>query len=337
MAMKSFREMQRETMRRISNVDFSTTDVNALLPKVKGWLNGRYREILRFRPWTETLFSQNLSIVADTTDYVLDRKTDKIWNSFDTTHGYVINRIDVNDHVRNNAISFDSGSSPLTDIAKEYYSIGTKTVAGVVGGTTGEKVSVVSTSASDVSPLVVYIKGEVGGVEISESLAITGVTAHQSANTYDAGQHLSISIGTNDGSEPSIVGVVTASGVTSTTVFTKLTKHEPIATYEWIREAPTPNASATWRLWASRKASELVDDNDIPILSCSDEMIYGAYADALREDGQEQEANIADQKFVSAVTALWVSRQDTKRFIQMMPSGRDRYIYGDFGRSIYVS
>ena len=75
--MKTFREMQRAVLRRISNMDFTETESNALLPKVRGWLNERYSTIVRFRPWSELLFQQELQIVASQTDYVLDRKTDK--------------------------------------------------------------------------------------------------------------------------------------------------------------------------------------------------------------------------------------------------------------------
>lgn len=340
MALKNFNEMQRRVLRRISTMDFSETDDNALLPKVKNWINERYASIVRFRPWSELLFQQSLQIVAGQTDYVLDRKTDKVWNSFDTNNGLVINKIDVQDHVRNNAVSQDVNSNVYYAAPTEYYSIGEKTTMAVVGGTTGERVSVSSSSASDVAPLVIHIVGEVSGVEVSEDIVLTGTVAALSSHTFDSGSYLHISAGTNDGSEVAIDGVVTVIGNTSGSMFTKITQNEQAPLYQWIRVAPTPNSDATqplWTIWASRKVRELVSDNDIPFIDCCDELVYGAFADALREDGQENSADVADQKFINMVTSLWISKQDTKKFIQMVPTGRDRYVYADFGRAIYVN
>jgi hypothetical protein len=87
-----------------------------------------------------------------------------------------------------------------------------------------------------------------------------------------------------------------------------------------------------WYIWYRKKFVELVNNNDMPILDCCNEIVQGAYAEALREDGQEDAANTADQKFTGMVDELWMSRQNTSEPEQMIPASREDYLTLDFNR-----
>ena len=79
---------------------------------------------------------------------------------------------------------------------------------------------------------------------------------------------------------------------------------------------------------------ELINNNDTTIIDCTHAIIQGAYSSALREDGQEQQANLADQKFTALVDELWASRQNPNEVLQMTPYTRDDYLTLDFNRQI---
>lgn len=303
--------MQRKVLRRISNMDFTETEDNALLPKVKDWINERYKQIMRFRPWQEVLFSQTLEVKDGVTEYCLNRNTSIIWSVLDATNEQEIKEINVSEYTRE--------YEDLAITPTKYYKIGTKSVEAKLAQ--AEKVSVVSTSSLDVSPVVVRVVGLVSGVEIGEDIIVTGTTAAQSSNTYDTNQYLTISVGTNDGSETAQVGVITVTGVTSTTVISKIAPGEVSPEYEWIATLEEPSIDVDWTIWANRKAKKLISDNDVPIIDCCDEIVYGTYADALREDGQEDAANMADMKFNQLTMSLWASKNiNRNRFIQMTPA-----------------
>jgi hypothetical protein len=337
MALTTFKELQRQVQQKIQNSSVSVSDsYNDILPKIKNWINAAYERIIRAKPWAELVRKYTLDIVNSQTEYALNMDVQDIMSVYDVTNGCPITQTTLEDYIRVNSSTFDQAGNILTGDPTQYYEIGHYTTCAPIA--TAETVSIVSNSASDITPLVVQIRGNVSGVEVQEDVILTGTTAATSTNSYDAGK-ISCHIGTNDGSIPNLHGVVTVSGYTSTTTFAKIAPRTLATEYKWIKVAPTPEATGTmpdWDIWYRRKAQDLVNNNDMPVIDCSLAIIQGAYADALREDGQEQNAVMADQKFVEMVEELWASRTNPNIIEQMTPYTRDDYLTLDFNRQIVM-
>jgi len=337
----TFKEIQRRVQQRIMNDDTSTSDTfNDILPKIKVWINERYDRLIKSKPWPERVKKTDLTIVASTVGYGLNRDIDiaGIIAVFDVTNGLPIKRIRVGEHIRSHASALDQTDNVQTGDPTRFYPVGKYTVKAAIG-TTAEKANCASLSASDVSPLVVHIKGLVSSVEMEEDVVLTGATAVDSTNTWDASQKLEVSIGTNDGTIPQLNGTVTVKGTTSGTVFTKISEFELVTEFDWIEVSPTPNSSGTmptWNIWHRRKYQPLVNNNDIPMFDCTEALVQGAYSDALREDGQENESNYADQKYAGLVEELWANSQNPDEIEQFIPQKRDAMLIDDFGRSVYI-
>lgn len=335
----TFREMQRRVQQRIQNDSSSVSDsINDLLPKLKVWTNERYERIFEAKPWRQLIKKSTLSIVASQTDYVLPRDYGRIISIFDQTNGLPIQESSVQEHIRFRAAVLDVTGDVQTGDPKDYFKIGEYTVKAEIGNS-AEKVALVSSSSADVSPLVVHIVGLVSTVEVSEDVVVTGTSSVQSTNTYDANQKLQITIGTNDGTEPELSGVITASGATSSTVFAQISKFDIGTPYTWIRVSPTPKATGTqptWDTWYRRRFRRLISDNDVPIFDCCTAIIQGVYSDALREDGQESAADSADNKFVGLVEELWANENTGDRLEQFIPYSFDVYKVDEYQRANFL-
>lgn len=339
MALITYREMQRRVGRRIQNLDTSTTNDNDILPKIKDWLNERYTRVINAKPWSDLTRTTTLQIVLSQKEYSLPRNIGQIIKVFDKTNGRPINQIDIHRHIRNRAASLDQADNIQTGDPTSFYEVG-KYTCGAETGSTAEKVSVVSSSSSDSSPKVLHIKGLVSAVEIEEDIVLTGTSSVDSSNTWDASQKLQVSIGTNDGTEPSLVGVVTVTGKTSSNAISKISPFEIATEYRWIEVSPTPDSDATqpvWDIWYRREIDPLKDDNDIPFIDCCDALVYGAYADALREDGQESKAETADNRWVALIEELWASRQNPDFVQGFQPRDVDNVLMDGYGRFINIS
>lgn len=317
------------------NTSRSTTNANDLLPKVKDFARTRYDRILRSFPWTEITKSYNLSVTASTRDYALRYDLESIIKIWDATHGQELIEQTVQDYIRFVAPIEEVAGNVQTGQVDKYVDIGSKSVSALLS--TADQVQVLSTSASDVSPMVIRIAGEVNGIPLSENLTLTGTTAVTSTNTYDSGAELTISAGTSDGTLQDLVGVVTVREQdTTSNVLAKLAPNERAPYYKWIRFNPTPADAFTATIWYKKRWYPLVNDNDVPLVPCANELVEGILADILWEDGQEGAAQAQESKFAKSVTELWFSRRPRNLITQMVPdngdaaysSVPDRYFWG---------
>jgi len=338
MARTTYKEIQRRVQQRIQNDVTSTSDtINDFIPKMKVWINERYERIIEAKPWHSLVRTDTLTIVASQKEYALPRDFGQVVSFFDKTNGLPMKEISLQEHIRNHASALDQVGNIQTGDPTRYYRIGEFTSKAKISS--AETIALVSTSSSDASPLVVHIKGKVSGAEVQEDVILTGTSTATSSNTYDADQRLEISIGTNDGTTPELTGVVTVSGSTSSTVYSVISEFDLAQPYWWIEVSPTPKATGTqptWDLWYKKRFYPLKDDNDIPEIDCVKEIIQGVYSDALREDGQPNEANVEDQKFIGMVEELWASQQNPNQVEQFIPQDRDVQLSDDFGRTVFL-
>lgn len=318
----TFKRIQVRAQAIVQNTSTSTSNANDLLPKVKDWARTRYDRIMRSYPWTELLRNYPLSVTAPTRDYALRHDAESIIKIWDTTNGVEIFEKSLQDHIRFTAPALEVVGNVQTGTPAHYIQIGSKSVSALLS--TADKVQVLSTSASDTSPLVIRIMGEVSGMPVSESITLTGVTAADSTNTFDSGAELTISAGTSDGSLQDLAGVVTVrEKTTSSNTLAKLAPSERSPYYKWIRFSPTPASNLTAQVWYKRRWLPLTNDNDVPLIPCANEIIEGIVADALWEDGQESAAASQETRFINSVTELWYSTKSPNLIKQIVPDGGD--------------
>ena len=328
----TFKRIQVRAMAMVQNTSTSTSNANDLLPKVKDWVRTRYDRILRSFPWAELNRTYDLTIAAATRDYALRYDLDQIIKMWDTTNGREITALDIRDHVRFNAIMSEVSGNVQTGVADQYVEIGSKSCSALLS--TADKIQVLSTSASDVSPMVIRVTGEVSGIQVSENLTLTGVTAVDSTNTYDSGAELTISAGTSSGSLQDLAGVVTVrEKTTATNILAKLAAGERSPFYKWIRLSLMPAAAATYQIWYKKRWMPLVNDNDAPIIPCANELVEGVVADALWEDGQVTGAGAQETKFANGVNELWRATRPRNLIKQMVPDNGEPWAGG--GRDLY--
>ena len=316
----------------LQNTSTSTSNANDLRPKIKDWCRTRYDRILRSFPWDELNRSYNLSVTASTRDYSLRYDLEQIIKMWDTTHGYEITAYDIRDHIRFNAINLEVSGNVQTGNPDKYIDIGSKSCSALLS--IADQVQVLSTSASDVTPKVIRISGEVNGMLVSESLTLNGTNAVTSANTYDSGAELTVSAGTSDGTLSDLVGVVTVREQdTTSNVLAKLSPNERAPYYKWVRMSVMPATALTAQVWYKKRWLPLTNDNDVPLIPCANEIVEGVNADALWEDGQENAAQAQESKFVKSVTELWYARRPRNLITQIVPDGGDPN--STAGRNLY--
>lgn len=318
----TFKRIQVRAMAMVQNTSTSTSNANDLLPKVKDWCRTRYDRILRSFPWTELNRSYSLSVTSGIRDYSLRYDLEDIIKIWDTTHGQEITALDIRDHIRFNAINLEVAGNVQTGNPDNYIEIGSKGCSALMS--TADKVQVLSSSASDVTPMVIRVSGEVSGVLVAENITLTGVTAADSTNTFDSGAEITVTAGTSDGTLVDLVGVVTVREKTTTSnVIAKLAPNERSPLYRWIRLSVTPDSALTANIWYKRRWYPLVNDNDAPIIPCANEIVEGVVADALTEDGQENSAQLQESKFANSVKELWIARRPRNLITQIVPDGGD--------------
>src|SRR3990167_4934389 len=328
----TFKRIQVRAQALVQNTSVSTTNANDLLPKVKDWCRTRYDRIMRAFPWNELNRSYNLSITASTRDYSLRYDLESIIKMWDTTHGHEITDYDIRDHIRFNAVLNEVAGNVQTGTADQYIDIGSKSCSALMS--IADKVQVLSSSASDVSPAVIRITGEVSGMPVGESITLTGLTAVDSSNTFDASAELQITAGSSSAVLTDLVGVVTVrEKTTSSNVIAKLAPNERAPLYKWVRLSVTPASALTAQVWYKKRWLPLTNDNDAHVIPCANEIVEGVVADALWEDGQESAARVQDQKFSNSVTELWYSRRPRNLITQVVPDGGDPQ--ASSGRNLY--
>lgn len=328
----TFKRIQVRAMAMVQNTSTSITNANDLLPKVKDWVRTRYDRILRSFPWGELNRNYNLSVVSGTRDYSLRYDLEDVIKMWDTTNGKEITALDIRDHVRFNAVSLEVAGNVQTGVADHYIDIGSKSCSALLSQST--KVQISSSSASDTTPMVVRVTGEVSGIAVSENIALNGVSAVDSSNTFDSGSELQITAGTSNGSLQDLVGVVTVCETTTpANILAKLAPSERSPLFRWIRLDLMPAANATYQVWYKKRWMPLVNDNDAPVIPCANEIVEGVVADALFEDGQVTGAQAQESKFVNSVMSLWISRRPRNLIKQMVPDNGEPQVFGQ--RDLY--
>ena len=160
----TYKRIQVRAMALVQNTSTSTSNANDLLPKVKDWCRTRYDRILRSFPWDELNRTYTLSVTSGTRDYSLRYDLESVIKMWDTTHGSEIIAYDIRDHVRFNAVYLEVVGNVQTGNPDFYIDIGSKSCSALLS--TADQVQILSSSASDVTPMVIRIIGESSSMPI---------------------------------------------------------------------------------------------------------------------------------------------------------------------------
>ena len=330
----TYREMQRRVGEKIQNTS-TGTGINDLLTKSKNWINERYHRIVRGFPFEENLGDQTMTLTASTRAYAMDWAVDKIWAIYDQTNSKTISIKDVQYYIRNRALDLDQTGNVIVGDPTMCYPVGVCYVKALTGGTTGEKITIISTvgTTTDGTTQQVRVQGLVSGAMTQENLNLNGTTAGTSTNAWDDAQKLILSVGSSDGTIKTVAGIVTVTGATSGNVLAQISPFDIAAQYRWYEVSPLPKATGTqptWRIFYSKRLQPMIHNNDIPVLDCCNEIVQGAYVDALKEDGQDWETE--EQNWVAMCQELYADQQIPGRIEQFQPDSGDLIMTLDYGR-----
>jgi len=325
----NFREIADRAMEKTDLVStLNTTQLN----KVLDWINLRYDRIIRAYPWPLFLRTQNVTVIASTNKYVLDEETDEITTIVDITNGRTLNEISGPEYDEFIAPSYDvSSSETKSNYPQGYFQLYGITCKQLM--TIADKVQVVSSVAGDATPNAVRVCGQVSGIETCENIIINGTTAVDSTNTFDSGSLLRISVGTTTGVAKTNTGNITVrEKTTATNIKAVMNPAMFAASYKWIQIFPLPDTSGTYptlRVRYRKKVNLMTATTDIPAMDCCTELVQGAYADILWNDGQ-QSAQVEESRFNAMVEGLIKKEETNPNYVmRFTPRGLNQNTYGD--------
>ena len=156
-----------------------------------------------------------------------------------------------------------------------------------------EKLSFVSTSASDVDAM--FVMGELNGSEVSETVELTGTVAVSTRNKYDT----PITV-----AKPTTTGNVSVYGASSGALLETIPFNERERKHIRIWIQPVPDATECLVL-GKRKINPLVTDSDTPLLTnVSDILIMSAAADVFSKAGVDKSAKDMRDQASGAMNSL---------------------------------
>lgn len=270
--MLNFDAMKTQVSTAIERVDAS------FLLRIGGYLNQRYRNISKRRPWiglcrqitiTETV-GQNYIVLPGWVEQVIDI------HQTDTPVVLALQRYYnfINRHINDKS---DTGNPFVATPVGKIGVLASLPSSGVI--------TLVSSSGSDVTQTVRVRGYNTNGVPIDESITVTGLATATGL----------LSFASTPGYEPffsksaDTVGTLTISR--GSTVLAYLGPRESEIFYsKWLIH-PQPNTANSLYLTVKKKIQQLTQAEDVPeIAGIDDAMIQGAYAQALEEKRQFQKA-----------------------------------------------
>lgn len=251
---------------------------SAFLTRIGGYANTRYRNIAKKRPWiglcrqitiTETV-GQNYIILPGWVDQVIDihQTSTPVVLALQRYYNFI------NRHINDKS-----------DTGDPFNAIPVGKIGVLAPMPSDSAITIVSSSASDITQTVRVRGYDANGVPIDESIALNGVTPVVGAVTFES----------MAGYEPffsksaDTVGTVTIKS--GSTVIAYLGPREfEIAYAKWLLH-PQPNVANPLYLTVKKKIQMLTQAEDVPeIAGVDDAMIAGTYAMCLEEKRQFQKA-----------------------------------------------
>lgn len=269
-----------------NNIQDTSSNTATIIGK---YLNDAYFDLLRRKNWELIDWDYSFSTVAGTQDYVMPANFGKELYVHDATNKKQLSRLSPQQHVDANEKTLTEQDAPVS------YLILTK--RSKAQPASAEKIDVVSSSASDTTQSV-QIRGISSGVEMSESITLTGTVAASSTNTYT--EIISIS------KDAATTGKITVDGNTSSTEYAVMAPEDLEYRVTALRLYKTPAAVYTINVPYHIKPLPMSNDDDILLIDAADVVEAGATALAWRYKRQFAKAQEWERTFEKQIqTLMW--------------------------------
>lgn len=292
-----------------TNIQDTSTGTQSV---IKNYVNDIYFDILKRINWQDIDDDYTFPTVADQQDYVLPTNFGKEVYVFNSSTNTEISPITMQELVRDYA-----GSLSLSgDVAR--YIILNKQVR--KQPTSSSVLDIVSSSASD-STQVVRVKGTNSlGVELDETVTLTGTTPVNTANSYTEIRSITKSATTT--------GYITITSNSSAVTVAVLAAADLAYSVNVIRLHYIPTSVQTISLPYLIRPMPMVSDYDQPVLDCADVIELGATMKAWRYKRQFSKATDYERQYERAIdTLVWDKENSYNQghFFGILPYPRDDY------------
>lgn len=249
---------------------------------LKGALNRIYRLMLQVANTDEQRREFSLTTRASTSQYGMPLYVKRVLNIEDATNKKQVYDI--------SSKEFDQNYPGTTTEGTPWkaYPLGVFGIQRQLA--TAGKLTLVSSSALDVTNFTVRVTGFVSGVLTTEVVTLTGTTGVQTSNTFDAAGIERIV--RRSGTGYTITGNVTVTDGTNTLSVIPVWWDSP--SYLWYEFYPIPSAAITYTVRALMRKADLVKDEDWPEIDedFHSTLMKGALAEVLPVVGKTQQAQM---------------------------------------------
>lgn len=247
-----------------STIGDSTEAMHTL---IRGYINNRYKEILRRCNLLDTNRSDySFTTVAGTEDYVLPQDFMKEISVRDATNKANLMRVDLQSSIASNPYSTDEQGSV------RQYVIMDKTVRSQPSS--ASILTFVSSSTSDTSQTI-YVKGfDANGYEDYESVTINGTSSVVTTKSFSR-----ILLVAKSALTAGTITVTANSGATTVAIMSRAMLEHRIKV---MRLSSIPNVAISIEINYIANMLPMVSDYDYPLIDCADILEAGAEADGWR-------------------------------------------------------
>lgn len=294
-----------------TNVGAEVGDTSTAFATLIGrFANRRYFQILRAINWRNIRPDYTFDTVNGTQNYVLPNDFGKEVACNDTTNSQEIGRKSLEELY--STYGSISGSGEV-----ERYAI----IDDVVQAqpTSTSVLAVVSGSASDTTQSV-FVRGISGGVEVSETLTLTGTTPLNTSNSYTRIKSITKSAATT--------GKVTITSNSAAVTIAVIAPEELITRYKIFIAHYVPAEIITIALPYIVNPLPLNSNYDYPVIEVSDLIEIGTLADSWRYKKNFGKAGVFEVMFAQQLQDYIFNQENQPNEIkQFVPQGYSRDIY----------
>lgn len=292
-----------------SNIQDTSTAMQTI---IKRYCNDAYFDILKRVNFQDIDDDYSFTTAGGTSDYVLPRNFGKEVYVYEATSKLEIPGVSFQELISTNSADLYSSG----DIQR--YVILTKPVR--LQPTSASALSIVSSSSSDSSQTVAIKYLDSNGIEIYETVTLTGATPV--ATSGSAVEILSIS------KSAITVGRITVTANAGAVTVAVLAPADLAYFENVIRFHYTPNSAVTIKMPYIRRPYPLLNDYDQPIIDCADVIELGATAMAWRYKRQFSKAQEYERSYnIAFDTLVWDKENSFNKIHVTIPKPYSREGY----------
>jgi hypothetical protein len=299
---KDFTTMKGNVGTRIGDTSSPTATI------IGTFLNKRLFQVLRSINWNNVDWDYTFTTASGTQNYVLPDDFGKEVSARDTTTGVELARVDYQELVTNypDAVS-DSGSPARYVIYEDVVK---------AQPTSSSALAIASSSTADTTQIIL-IRGISGGVEVSESVTLTGTTVANTTNSYTRVKGISKSAVTT--------GKITITSNSAAVTVAVLAPSVTEARYKLIKLHYVPTSALVISLPYITKPMPMINNNDYPVIDVSDLIEIGAESDAWFYKKQGAKASAKETQFaVELQQYIFDKENQPNQVIQFNPVTYDK-------------